>query len=284
MSGLNGVDGVLAAIGDAAFWENLLTVFVKYGKNLLIAAAILIVGRLIAKKLKTLLAQAMEKSKTDPMLISFITSMAYVLVMVFLVITALGVLGIPTASFVVVLGSAGLAIGLALQGALANFAAGVLMLIFKPFKVGDVIEGAGVLGVVDHVEIFNTVLRTPDNRSIIVPNAKMLGDNLINYTVTGTRRVDLVAGVGYSDDLSKVRTVLDGILKSDDRILPDPEPKIGVVELADSSVNFAVRPWVKTEDYWDVYFDITEQIKLRFDEEGINIPFPQRDVHVYTEK
>jgi len=255
-----------------------------YGLKVLGAIAILIIGRIVAKVLRNFVSKAMEKGKADAALISFVSSLAYVGLMVFVIIAALGQLGIKTASFVAIIGAAGLAIGLALQGSLANFAAGVLMLIFKPFKAGDVIEGAGVLGVVEEIEIFTTQLKTPDNRTIIIPNGSLMGGNLVNYTVKGTRRVDLVAGIGYGDDIAKAKQVLEGILKKDKRVLPEPEPTIGVLELGDSSVNFAVRPWVKTADYWDVYFSVTEQIKLRFDEEGLSIPFPQRDVHIYNEK
>jgi len=170
---------------------------------------------------------------------------------------------------------------LALQGSLANFASGVLMLIFRPFQVGDFIDGAGVMGIVEEIQIFTTQLRTLDNKTIIIPNAKITGDNITNYTRKETRRVDLVIGVSYREDIEKVKSVVADVLNGDERILKDPAPTIGVLELGDSSVNFAVRPWVKTGDYWDVYFDTTEKIKKRFDAEGISIPFPQRDVHLY---
>ena len=171
--------------------------------------------------------------------------------------------------------------GLALQGSLANFAAGVLIIMFRPYKAGDYVEGAGEAGTVKEVQIFTTTLHTPDNKVIIVPNGQMMNGVITNYSTNDTRRVDLVAGVGYGDDLDKVRKVLEELLASDDRILAEPAPKIAVHELADSSVNFVVRPWVKTSDYWPVYWHLTEQMKKRFDAAGINIPFPQRDVHVY---
>jgi small conductance mechanosensitive channel len=201
--------------------------------------------------------------------------------MAFVIIAAVGKLGVQTASFVAVIGAAGLAVGLALQGSLANFAAGVLMVIFKPFKVGDFIEAGGSTGVVEEIGIFTTELKSPDNKKIIVPNAKVTGDNIINYTAKDKRRVDIVAGVSYSSDLDKVRKVLEEILSGDDRILQEPAPTISVLELANSSVNFAVRPWVKPADYWDVFFAIQEKIKKSFDAEGIAIPFPQHDVHIY---
>ena len=226
----------------------------------------------------------MAKGNVDETLISFVGNLTYIALLAFVIIAALNQLGIQTTSFIAVIGAAGLAIGLALQGSLANFAAGVLMIIFRPFKAGDYIEGAGVAGTVEQVQIFATQLKTPDNKTIIVPNAKMMGDNITNYSAKDTRRVDMVIGVGYGDDLKKVREVLEDILAKDDRILEDPAPTIGVLELGDNSVNFAVRPWVKTEDYWGAYFDFTETVKRRFDEEGISIPYPQRDVHLYEYK
>jgi small conductance mechanosensitive channel len=242
------------------------------------------VGRWIAKALRNMLKRMMTKGNVDETLISFVANLTYIALLAFVIIAALNQLGIQTTSFIAVIGAAGLAIGLALQGSLANFAAGVLMIIFRPFKAGDYIEGAGVAGTVEEVQIFATQLKTPDNKTIIVPNAKMMGDNITNYSAKDTRRVDMVIGVGYSDDLKKVREILEDILAKDDRILEDPAPTIGVLELGDNSVNFAVRPWVKTEDYWGAYFDVTETVKRRFDEEGISIPFPQRDVHLYEYK
>jgi small conductance mechanosensitive channel len=255
-----------------------------YGLKVIAAVAILVIGRWAAKGVRAIIRRLMEKSRVEEALITFVTSLAYVGMMAFIIIAALGTLDVPTASFVAVLGAAGLAVGLALQGSLANFAAGVLMVIFKPFKVEDLVEAGGTLGVVEEIGIFNTEMRTPDNKKVIIPNAKVTGDNIVNYTVKGVRRVDMVASVSYSDDLDKVRKVLEGIIADDDRILKDPEPTIGVLEMADSSVNFAVRPWVKVDDYWDVYFATQEKIKKGFDAAGIVIPFPQRDVHLFNEK
>ena len=252
-----------------------------YGLKLVAAVLIFFIGRWVAKGLRALLKKVLHKSQVDETLISFITNLAYVGLLTFVVIAALAQLGVQTTSFIAVIGAAGLAIGLALQGSLANFAAGVLMIIFKPFKVGDYIEGGGVAGTVEDIGIFTCDLKSPDNKKIIVPNAKMTGDNIINYSAKDSRRVDIVAGVSYSDDLDKVKKVLEEILSADERVLKDPPPTIGVLELADSSVNFAVRPWVKTADYWDVFFAVQEQIKKRFDAEGISIPFPQQDVHLY---
>lgn len=252
-----------------------------YGLRIISAILILMVGRFAGLALKRLIRKSMLKLKADETLISFATSIGYVAIMAFIIIAALGQLGIQTTSFIAVLGAAGLAIGLALKGTLSNFAAGALMIIFKPFKVGDFIEGAGIAGTVEEISIFTTVLKSPDNKQIIVPNAKMTGDNIVNYSAKACRRLDIVAGVSYGDDIAKVKRVLEDILASDPRILQDPKPVIGVLELADSSVNFAVRPWVKTGDYWDVFFATQESIKKRFDAEGIRIPFPQHDVHIH---
>ena len=252
-----------------------------YGLKAIAAVLILIFGRLAAIGLRSLMKRTLTKSRVDDTLVSFVSSVSYVALMAFVIIAALGQLGVQTASFVAVLGAAGLAVGLALQGSLANFAAGVLLIIFKPFKVGDYIEVAGTSGVVEEIGIFTTELKSPDNKKVIVPNAKATGDNIVNYTANDRRRVDIVACVSYSDDLSKVRRVLEAILAEDTRILQEPAPTIGVLELADSSVNFAVRPWVNTADYWDVFFATQEKIKTRFDAEGIAIPFPQQDVHLH---
>ena len=252
-----------------------------YGLKVIAAVAILVIGRFAAIGIRAFVKRLLQKTRVDETLVSFITSASYVTMMAFIIIAALGQLGVQTASFVVVLGAAGLAVGLALQGSLANFAAGVLMIIFKPFKVGDFIEAGGTSGVVEEIGIFTTEIKSPDDKKVIVPNAKVTGDNIVNYTAKDQRRVDIVAGVSYSDDLDKVRKVLEDILSDDERILQEPAPTIGVLELADSSVNFAVRPWVKTADYWDVFFATQENIKKRFDAEGIAIPFPQQDVHIH---
>ena len=254
---------------------------VLYGLKVIAAVAIIVIGRFAAIGLRSLVRRLLKKSLVDETLVSFITSVSYVAIMAFVIIAALGQLGIQTASFVAVLGAAGLAVGLALQGSLANFAAGLLMIIFKPFKVGDFIEAGGASGIVEEIGIFTTELKSPDNKKIIVPNAKATADNIINYSANDQRRIDMVAGISYSDDLEKVRKILEGILSEDDRILQEPPPIIAVLELADSSVNFAVRPWVKTSEYWDVFFATQEKIKKRFDAEGITIPFPQQDVHIH---
>ena len=251
-----------------------------YGLKIIAAIAIFIIGKIIAKMIKSGVAKAMTRSKSDPILISFTTNILYAGLLAFVVIAALGQLGIQTTSFIAILGAAGLAIGLALQGSLSNFASGVLMIIFRPFKQGDFIEGAGVAGVVEEVHIFNTVMRTGDNKTIIIPNGSLMNGNIVNYSTKPTRRLDFVFGIGYDDDLRKAKEVLEEILNNDERILKDPAITIGILELADSSVNIAARPWVKSADYWPVHFDITEQVKLRFDQEGISFPFPQQDIHI----
>lgn len=257
---------------------------VFYGIKIILAVVIFIVGRWVAKALKNVIQKMMAKQNVETTLASFICNLSYVILMTVVIIAALNQIGIQTASLIAIVGAAGLAIGLALQGSLANFAAGFLMLIFHPFKTGDYIEGAGTQGSVEEIHVFTTQLKTPDNKTVIIPNAKIMGDIIVNFSAKDTRRVDLVIGVSYSDNLQKVKHVLEDVLSKDNRILKNPTPTIAVLELGDSSVNFAVRPWVKTADYWSVYFDLTEGIKKRFDDEGISIPFPQRDVHVYERK
>ena len=205
----------------------------------------------------------------------------FVCLLAFVVVAALGQLGIQTTSFIAILGAAGLAIGLALQGSLANFAAGFLMVIFRPFNVGDYIQGGGEEGTAEQIQIFTTTLVTLDNKTVIIPNAKLTGDNIINWTVKGTRRVDMVFGIGYDDDIDKARKIMEEVLAKDERILKDKPIQIAVVELADSSVNFVVRPWSKVSDYWGVYMDAMENIKKAFDEQGISIPYPQQDIHLH---
>jgi small conductance mechanosensitive channel len=255
-----------------------------YGIKVLAAIVIFIVGRWIAKGFRKLVRKMMDNRKVDPTIAGFVGNLTYILLLTFFIVAALGQLGIQTTSFIAILGAAGLAIGLALQGSLANFAAGFLMIIFQPFKVGDYIEGAGTAGTVEQIQIFTTQLNTPDNKTVIIPNAKLTADNIVNYTTKGTRRMDMVIGIGYESDIDKAREILEELVTNDDRVLKDPPHTIAVAELADSSVNFVVRPWVDVADYWNLWFDLTEMVKKRFDEAGISIPFPQRDVHVYEHK
>lgn len=255
----------------------------ELGIALITAVVILVIGRWIAKAITRLARRALHRYEVDVTLERFVCSLVYAVLLTIVVIAAINQLGIQTTSLVAILGAAGLAVGLALQGSLSNFAAGVLIVLFRPYKAGDLIEAGGESGVVQEVQIFTTILNTPDNKRVVIPNSQIMAGSITNYTANELRRVDLTAGVGYGDDLDKVRAVLEDIVSRNERVLKDPPPKIAVVEMADSSVNFVVRPWVKTEDYWNVYFDLTEAIKKRFDEEGISIPFPQRDVHIYQE-
>ena len=285
-----------AAPVDAATTQNIIekiqeliaekgvSVLSEIALNVLGAVAILIVGRWVARVVRGGVQKLMRKRNVDETLVLFVSNVLYVLIIAFVCIAAIKKVGVDTTSAIAVLGAAGLAVGFALQGSLGNFAAGLMLVIFRPFKVGDFIEAAGAKGAVEEIRIFTTRLKSPDNKIVIVPNAKLTGDNIVNYSAKDVRRVDLVIGVSYEDDLDKVRGVIKAVLSEDARILQEPAPTIGVLELADSSVNFAVRPWVKTADYWDVYFATLETIKKRLDSEGITIPFPQRDVHIYEQK
>jgi small conductance mechanosensitive channel len=268
-------------------WEALIAkgweLLAFYGVRILTALIILVIGRWIARAFGRLVQRLMEKRNVDPTLTGFVGNLTFYALFTFVVLAALSRLGIQTTSFIAVIGAAGLAIGLALQGSLANFAAGFMLILFRPFRVGDFIEGAGVSGVVENIQIFTTQLKTPDNKVIIIPNASLTADNIVNWSATGTRRVDLVFGIGYEDDIDKAKDIINEAIAADDRVLKNPAPQVAVSELADSSVNFVVRPWVNTDDYWAVYFDLTEAIKKRFDAAGVSIPFPQRDVHIHQQ-
>ncbi|WP_461482648.1 mechanosensitive ion channel family protein [Porticoccus sp.] len=252
-----------------------------YGFKIVMAGVILFVGKYLAKWLSHTVENLLRKKEMDEAIQHFVAALVYYALLVFVGIAALGQLGIHTASFVAVVGAAGLAIGLALQGSLANFAAGVLILIFKPFRLGDFVEVAGVAGVVSKILVFTTELNTGDNKRVIIPNGQVMGGTITNFSANDTRRVDLVFGISYGDDIDKAKQLLQDVVNADERVLKDPEPTIAVVELADSSVNFVVRPWVNKADYWGVYFGLTEAVKKRFDQEGVSIPFPQTDVHLY---
>jgi small conductance mechanosensitive channel len=267
-------------------WAEVLTMIqttgVDLGMRIITAIFIFFVGKWVVGLVVKGLLKGMQKSDMDVTLRRFIANLARMLLMLFVIIAAIHQLGIQTASLIALVGAAGLAVGLALQGSLSNFAAGVLIVLFRPYKVGDWIEGGGVSGTVEEVQILTTVLKTGDNKRVIIPNSQIMGTTITNYSANDTRRVDLVVGVSYSDDLDKVRSELKDLVAADDRILDDPAVTIAVSELADSSVNFVLRPWVKTENYWGVYFDLTEAIKKRFDEVGISIPFPQQDVYLHN--
>ncbi len=269
---------------DTPMMEQIQVMALDWGARIIAFLLVLIIGMWIAKVIKKGMIKAMEKKGVDVTLIGFLSSLVHVALQAFVVIAALGKLQVQTASFIAILGAAGLAIGLALQGSLANFASGVLMIIFKPFKIGDFIEAGGATGGVVEIGIFTTTMKSPDNKKMIVPNAQVMGGKITNFNANGTRRVDLVAGISYDDDIDKAKAILNEIIAADARILKDPEPTVAVVEMADSSVNLVVRPWCSGDDYWGVYFDTTETIKKKFDENNISIPFPQRDVHLYEHK
>lgn len=255
-----------------------------YGLKIITAILIFIIGRICAGIFGKALEKILRKSKVEQTFAKFICNIFYIGIMTFVVVASLGHLGIQTASFIAIIGSAGLAIGLAFQSSLANLASGVLLIIFKPFKIGDFVEGGGISGYVVEIAIFATTFKTPDNKKIIVPNSKLTSDNIINYSAADKRRIDLVIGVSYDDNLDKVKKILQDILDNESKVLKEPAYTIGVLELADSSVNLAVRPWVKTFEYWPAYFCLMENIKKRFDEEGVVIPYPQRDIHIYSEE
>ena len=268
--------------------ENLIAdsqeILTAYGFKVLAALAIFIFGKWIAKILTRILRRVMEKSKVESTLISFLSNLTYAALLVFVVLAALNQLGIRTTSFIAVVGAAGLAIGLAMQDSLSNFAAGVMLIIFRPFKTGDFIEAAGTSGSVLTINIFTTTLKTGDNRLIHVPNGNILNGNIINYSAQETRRIDMVFGIGYDDDIKQAKQIIAQVLKDDERVLDDPEATIGVAELADSSINIAVRPWVNTADYWPTLFALNETIKEKFDEASISIPYPQSDVHLIRQQ
>lgn len=263
-------------------WAQIRQLLAVYGLNVLSAVAILVLGRLAASWVRKIIRRLMTRRDADRTLIGFVCTLCYAGMMAFVIIAAVSKLGVQTASFVAVLASAGLAVGLALQGSLSNFAAGVLLVVFKPFRAGDYIEGGGTSGTVEEISIFTTVLSTADNKKVIVPNSKMMGDNIVNFTARDLRRLDLVVGVSYGDDIDRVKRVILDVLAAEPRVLREPPAFTGLLEMADSSLRFAVRPWVRTEDYWSVWFDLNEALKQRFDVEGITIPFPQTDVHIHT--
>jgi small conductance mechanosensitive channel len=246
-----------------------------------VALAIFIVGRWIARWLTNMVRKVMAKSSMDEMLINFLGNIVYMILLLAVVMAALDHLGIQTTSLLAVFGAAGLAIGLALKDSLSNFSSGVMIILFRPFKVGDFVEAGGASGVIEEVRIFATIMKTGDNREIIVPNSQIYSGTIVNYSAKATRRIDLVFGIGYDDDIAKAKQIMDDIMKQDDRILSDPAPAVAVAELADSSINFNVRPWVNSGDYWPVRADLLEKIKLAFDANGISIPYPQQDIYMH---
>ncbi len=260
--------------------EQMQTLGVEFGINLIAAVLIFYIGRAVARLVSRTLRRLMQSQTVDPILESFVSNLVYWALMAFVIIAAITKLGVQTASLIALVGAAGLAVGLAMQGSLANFAAGVLIVMFRPYRVGDWVEAAGISGSVVQVQILTTVLKTADNKQIIVPNGQIMNSIITNYSTNTTRRVDMVVGVSYDDDIDAVREAIQTLVDADERVLKDPPCQIVVAELADSSVNFFVRPWVATADFWPVKFDLTEAVKKRFDEVGIRIPYPQRDVHI----
>jgi small conductance mechanosensitive channel len=264
--------------------SNIMAYLTEYGLNIVFALLIFFVGRWIVGYMIGTMKKVMTARNVDLVLITFLSSLLYYLLLIVVVLAAISQLGVQTTSFIAILGAAGLAVGLALQGSLANFAAGVLIILFRPFKIGDFIEAGGTTGIVEEIGILITMMKTPDNKKILVPNSNIMGGNITNFSANETRRVDLVFGVSYGDDIDKVKSVLQDIVANDERVLKEPACTIAVSKLNDSSVDFVVRPWVKAADYWGVFFGMTETVKKRFDAEGISIPFPQRDVHLFQEK
>ncbi len=264
--------------------ENIADLITHFVIDALMALAIFVVGRWVAFQVANLLQKGLTAREMDSALVHFVRSLVYWALLAFVLIAALGQLGIQTASFVAIIGAAGLAIGLALQGSLSNFASGVLLLVFKPFKSGDFVEVANTAGSIEKIQIFTTELVTPDNKQIIIPNSAITSGTITNYSAKDTRRVDLTIGISYDDDIDKARELIFDEIAKDDRIMKDPEPVVLVMTLADSSVNFAVRSWAATSDYWPVYTSLTESIKKRFDKDGISIPYPQTDVHIHQVK
>lgn len=265
------LDPILHQIGDA---------IMTYGPKLLIGLIILLVGRWVGMMAGNQSQRGLNKRGIDPTISGFVAKLVYVGILIFTVVAALSHIGLQTTSFVAALGAAGLAVGLALQGSLSNFAAGVLLVLFRPCRVGDYVDAGGVSGTVRDISLFSTTMLTPDNKQIIVPNSGIMGGPITNYSAMATRRIDLVIGISYDSDIRLAKDTIQALIDADERILKDPAPTIAVSELAESSVNLVVRPWASTANYWAVRFALIESIKNRFDEVGVGIPFPQIDVHM----
>lgn len=255
---------------------------VEKGPGILGALITLLIGLWIVGKIGSAIRKAMSRSKMDEMLANFLAGIVGMLLKVILFVTVLGMVGVETTSFAAILAAAGFAVGMAMSGTLGNFAAGVMLLLFRPFQKGDFVEAGGHSGVVEEITVFMTQMRTGDNKQILVPNASITSGSITNYSAKDTRRIDLVVGIGYDDDIKKTHDVLNRILDANGYVLKDPNWTVAVSELGDNSVNFVVRPWVKTADYWACRFELIETIKLTFDQEGISFPYPQRDVHLYN--
>ncbi len=261
-------------------WETFYNSVITFGPRLAGALATLIIGWWVIRIIQRTLRKNFEKREMEPSLRGFLNSMIGILLKVMLLISVIGMMGVQMTAFVAILGAAGLAFGMAMSGTLQNFAGGVIILIFKPFKAGDYIEAQGHSGTVNEIQIFNTILKTPDNKTVIIPNSGLSSGSMINYSTEPQRRVDFVFGIGYGDDVDKAKNILMNLIKADERILTYPEPFIAVNELGSSSVNLVVRVWADAENYWGIYFDFNELVYKTFDKEGINIPFPQMDLHI----
>jgi small conductance mechanosensitive channel len=268
---------------EATVVEKMIEALTLYGMKIIAAVVIAVVGLWISKIIKNCFVKTLQKKKVDPTLVGFFASMPHGGLVIFVVISAISKLGVQTTSFVAVIGAAGLAVGLALQGSLSNFAAGILLILFKPFKVGNFVKAGGEAGVIVEVGIFTTEMKTPDNVQIIIPNSTIMGSAITNVSAHPTRRIDMTLGVGYSDDLNKAKQIMEDLLAADERVLKDPAVTIAVANLGDSSVEFVVRPWVNSSDYWAVKSDFTKAVKEKFDAEGISIPYPQSDVHLFQD-
>ena len=266
------------------YTEKAVELIMAYGPKLLLAIVVLLIGLWIIKLVVKAFRKAMDKGGMDVSLQGFLAGLVSILLKALLFISVASMIGIATTSFIAILGAAGLAIGLALQGSLANFAGGVLILLFKPFKVGDFINAQGHAGTVEAIKIFFTTLKTPDNKTIIIPNGGLSNSSIVNFSTEARRRVDMTFGIGCADDIQKAKGILNRLIQTDTRILKDPEPAVVVSELADSSVNFTMRAWCDAADYWGIFFDMQEKVKGAFDKEGVTIPFPQQELHVYQHK
>ena len=276
-------EAVTATDASAFSWDNIWDKVIEYGTNLAIAIAVLVIGLIIAKRISNLFGKMLKRKELDESLQGFLVSMVSITLKILVVLTALSQLGVEMTSFVALIGAAGLAIGMAFSGTLGNFAGGIMILIFRPYKVGDYISAQGEEGFVQQIQIFNTILLSLDNKTIIIPNGAMANGNMTNFTFEKVRRVDFTVGIAYGDDYDKAKSVLERFINEDEKILKDQDNFIGLVALADSSVNLTLRVWCKTEDYWDVYFKMNEKIYKEFGKEGLNIPFPQMDLHVHND-
>jgi small conductance mechanosensitive channel len=271
----------IAGFDASAIMQQLSEIIATYGLSVVGAIVVLIAGRIAAGIIRSSVRRGMTSARMDAALVPFVSNMVYYLVIAFVVVAVLNLFGIQTTSLIAVLGAAGLAVGLALQGTLSNFAAGVMLLIFRPFKIGDFVDAGGTAGTVIEIGVFSTTLHTPDNVRIVLPNSSVYGQTIRNFTANDTRRNDLVIGISYDDDIGRAVETISRCVTSDSRVLKDPAPVIAVAELADSAVNIVVRPWCKTEDYWNLRFDLTRRIKEQLEAAGCSIPYPQRDVHLH---